>query len=91
MRAMSLQQPARPFSLPLFGTLAGAWQDWRNGIPPGREWVGRGAQNPWLLLAFAALDRAQATAQGEARESLGRQRESRESFEARITREVTGR
>lgn len=35
------------------------WRDWARGIPPGREWLPRGRQNPRLLLAFAALDAAQ--------------------------------
>lgn len=51
-----------PFTLRLFGELAALWGDWKQGIPPTREWRGRGAQNPRLLLAFATLERAHARA-----------------------------
>lgn len=49
----------RPFTLPWFGAIVRQWQDWQRGIPPSREWSGRSAQNPFLLEAFAALDRAE--------------------------------
>lgn len=38
--------------------IAAQWGDWGNGIPPGRSFKGRGGQNPRLLQAFGALDRA---------------------------------
>ena len=70
------------FSNPLFAALCAAWSDWRRGIPPGREWAGRGAQNALLLRAFGHLDTAAATAQAEAR--AAGPPESRAAFEARV-------
>lgn len=61
-----------PFSLPVFDEIAAMWRDWQHGIPPGREWRGRGAQNPRLLEAFAALERAEWGAQ---RQRAKRQRD----------------
>jgi hypothetical protein len=86
MQAQARNLPAPPFSLALFGYLAGAWQDWKRGIPPGRRWVGRGAQNPNVLRAFAVLDRAEADVQ-RAGAGGGGPAESTAAFEARIRRE----
>jgi hypothetical protein len=49
----------RPFSRPVYAQITLRWRAWKNGIPPGREWRGLGAQNPHLLLAFSVLDRAE--------------------------------
>lgn len=32
------------------------WRTWQTGIPPSREWKGRGGQNPKLLAAFERLE-----------------------------------
>ena len=40
---------------PLELQIIGQWRDWLRGIPPGRKWRGRGAQNPLLLQAFDLL------------------------------------
>jgi hypothetical protein len=45
---------------PLWGIIHAQWIDWKRGIPPGRRWDGRGEQNPYLLAAFAVLDRVEA-------------------------------
>jgi hypothetical protein len=52
---------AKPFSIPLFDTLAGLWGDYLHGVYPRPG--GRLAQRPALLLAFNALDRAKARAE----------------------------
>lgn len=80
-----------PLSGLLFGELAAAWLDWtERHIPPTRKWRGRGGQNPWVLQAFGALDRARARAQAEAERKAGGSRESGPAFAARIQREVMG-
>jgi hypothetical protein len=68
-----------------------AWLDWERGIPPTREWLGRGGQNPRLLAAFAALDRAKVKAEKQAQQQPpGLPRESREAFERRVRAQVQG-
>lgn len=62
-RAAQEDRPPRPFSCRLFGQIAARWGEWQRGIPPSRGWTGRGAQNPYLLAAFARLDQAEARAQ----------------------------
>lgn len=42
-------------SCSLFGEIIRQYQCWQNGIPPGREWRGRGGQNPRLLACFERL------------------------------------
>lgn len=51
------------YSNTLFLRLFEAWQDWKRGIPPGREWTARGAQNPRLLMAFRACEAGEARAE----------------------------
>jgi len=46
----------------VWGQIERQWMDWRRGIPPSRDWRGRGGQNPWLLRAFECLDQAEARA-----------------------------
>lgn len=53
----------KPYSFRLFDRLVLLWLDWLRGIPPSKAWSGRGAQNPRLLRAFAALDSAKTRAQ----------------------------
>lgn len=84
MVALRDKRQAQPFSLPLFEQICHQWQAWKIGIPPGREWKGRGAQNPRLLRAFAVLDLC------EARISAGPGREGTDDFAARIKRQVQG-
>lgn len=43
--------------------LLSQWRDWRNGIPPSRDWSGRGAQNYLLLAAFDALEQGEVAVQ----------------------------
>lgn len=53
------------FSAPdavLFARIVEEWGAWKQGIPPSSEWAGLNAQNPHLLRAFAALDRAEVRA-----------------------------
>ena len=57
-----MRTPIPRFSLPLFGQIAEEWAAWKNGIPPSSQWGGLNAQNPRLLRAFAALDRAETRA-----------------------------
>lgn len=38
------------------------WAEWQRGIPSSREWCGRNGQNPYLLQAFGALERARSAA-----------------------------
>jgi hypothetical protein len=40
---------------PIFAELIRQQRDWERGIPPSRAYAGRGAQNPWLLLAFERI------------------------------------
>lgn len=61
-------------SLPWFSQIIREWQDWKNGIPPSREWSGRAAQNPHLLAAFNAINRAEGRANETRREEIERQR-----------------
>jgi hypothetical protein len=81
-------QQQKGYSRPLFGRIFEMWVDWQRGVPPSREWKGRGAQNPRLLQAFAALDRARARINASSPEGG---RETPEAFAARVRREVAGR
>lgn len=75
------RDPSGRFSQPLFAAVCASWSDWRRGIPPGREWAGRGGQNALLLRAYGHLDRAMAVAQGE--RAAAPPAETRAAFEAR--------
>lgn len=79
---------AKPFSLPLFSDLAARWSAWQKGITPNGQGYSR--QNPRLLLAFDALDRAEAKSRPEPSQPTG-PAESPQAFQQRIQREVMGR
>jgi hypothetical protein len=65
---------SKPLSLWWFGQVIREWMDWKNGIPPSREWSGRAGQNPHLLDAFAAINRAEGRANETRRAEIERQR-----------------
>lgn len=81
MRAQQQGMKPEPFTVPLFGRLAAEWQDWERGIPPTREWRGRGALNPHWLAAMAVLGRAASGAKAPPKEDS-------KSFAARVRAEV---
>ena len=78
------------FSLSVFDRIWNAWGDWQNGIPPGREWRGRGAQNPRLLDAFGVLGSAQAQAQAE-RDPGGTREAEHLQMAREFRKQVTGK
>jgi hypothetical protein len=51
------------YSEPVFNEIEAQWVEWKRGIPPTVEWLGRGGQNPFLLAAFAQLHQAEHRAQ----------------------------
>ena len=71
------------FSCLLFESLFLRWQAWRGGILPGAT-PGAGRQNPRLLAAFAALDRAAHRAEEARRPRPVRPQESAAAFAARV-------
>lgn len=73
-----------PLSEPWFYLIIRQWQAWQNGVPPTREWLGYGGQNPYLLQAFEALDRARDTAR-----QTSRPKEDPAAFAARIKAQVS--
>jgi hypothetical protein len=68
------------FSLVLFSILSAEWYDYRETrIVPTREVCGRGALNPYVLMAFSALDRAK----GQAEKTLREREQSRQEAATR--------
>lgn len=74
---------APEFSSDVFFSLVAQWRAWQRGIPPSRAWLGYGGQNPYLMAAFAVLDKAEAEARAIRENRAARRGESPAEFHRR--------
>lgn len=70
-----LRGAQKPWSVTWFPILGRQWRDYQKGVVPSREVLGRAGQNPHLLAAFSALDRAEARSQETRAQEIERQRQ----------------
>lgn len=74
----------KPFPEEWLWSLYRRWQAWRRGIVPTTQPAGYGAQNPYLLDAFAVLD--QAAEQAERKREYAREKRQLELIQALLSR-----